>query len=76
MGYLGSPQNIVEMIVNYIRAKISGESWESIDPPDKIDRQRQLVGLILFIIFIGLPVAFLLLCMYFPDFAARLWLFR
>ncbi|HEY6207164.1 MAG TPA: hypothetical protein VIW21_13470 [Chthoniobacterales bacterium] len=70
MGYLGSPRHIVEMIANYIRAKITGES---VDPPDRIDRQRQIVGLILFIIFIGLPAAFLLLWMYFPDFAARLF---
>jgi hypothetical protein len=72
MGYLGSPQHIVEMLANYIRARISRES--AIDRSDtRIDRQRRIIGLILFLIFIGLPAAFILLWTYFPDFAMRLF---
>jgi hypothetical protein len=64
MGYLGSPQHIVEMVANYIRARISGES--AIDNSDTpIDRQRRIIGLILFLIFFGLPAAFLLYFLYF-----------
>jgi hypothetical protein len=59
MGYLGSPQHILEMLTNYIRAKTSGES--AIDNSDtRVDRQRRLIGLILFIIFILLPALFII----------------
>jgi hypothetical protein len=72
MAYLGSPQHIVEMLTRFIRARIGGPS--AIDRSDtRIDRQRRVIGLILFAIFFGLPAAFLLLWTYFPDFAARLF---
>ena len=62
---LGSPQHIVEMLANYLRAKIAGAS--SIDRGDtRIDRQRRIIGLILFIIFIGLPAAFVFCGSAFP----------
>ena len=58
MGYLGSPQHIVEMVANYIRARILGES--AIDRSDtRIDRQPRVIGLVLFIIFILLPALFI-----------------
>jgi hypothetical protein len=60
MGYLGSPQHIVEMFANYIRARIPSQS--ALDRSDtRIDRQRRLIGLILFVIFIGLPAVLILL---------------
>jgi hypothetical protein len=37
MGYLGSPQHIVEMFANYIRAKITGQS-------DRSDRELIVSG--------------------------------
>jgi hypothetical protein len=58
MGYLGSPQHIVEMFANYIRAKITGQSDRS---DTRIDRQRRIIGLILFVAFIGLPAVLILL---------------
>ena len=59
MGYLGSPQHIVAMLANYIRGKVSGGS--AIDNSDtRIDRQRRIIGLVLFIIFILLPALFLI----------------
>jgi hypothetical protein len=58
MGYLGSPQHIVEMFANYIRAKITGQSDRS---DTRIDRQRRIIGLILFVVFIGLPAVLILL---------------
>ncbi len=66
MSFLGSPQHFVEMLVNYIRARVGGGS--SIDNRNTpIDRQRRLVGLILFLTLIGLPAGFLLLWTYFPN---------
>jgi hypothetical protein len=63
MGYLGSPQHIVEMVANYIRARISGES--AIDRSDtRIDRQRRAIGVVLLILFILLPALFILLSGY------------
>jgi hypothetical protein len=64
MGYLGSPQHIVEMLANHIRARIAGQF--ALDRSDtRIDRQRRIIGLILFVIFIGLPAVFILLWTYF-----------
>lgn len=63
--YFGSLSHIIEMVSDYITGRISGES--SIDHSDTpIDRQRRIIGLVLFIIFILLPAAFLLLALYFP----------
>ena len=60
------------MLPNYIRARIGGPS--SIDRSDtRIDRQRRIIGLILFVIFIGLPAAFILLLTSLPDFLMRLF---
>jgi hypothetical protein len=59
MGYLGSPPHLVEMLTNYIRGKVSSES--AIDNSDtRIDRQRRIIGLILFVIFILLPALFII----------------
>ena len=60
------------MVGRFISARVSGES--AIDRSDtRIDRQRRRVGLVLFVIFIGLPATFLLIWDYFPDFALRLF---
>ena len=61
----------VEMVANLIRVKIEDPGLDNNDT--RIDRQRQIIGLILFIIFIGIPAAFLLVWIYFPDFAAKLF---
>ena len=59
MGYLGSPPHLVEMLTNYIRGRVSSES--AIDNSDtRIDRQRRIIGLILFVIFILLPALFII----------------
>ena len=59
------------MVANLIRVKIEDPGLDNNDT--RIDRQRQIIGLILFIIFIGIPAAFLLVWIYFPDFAAKLF---
>jgi hypothetical protein len=71
MGYLGSPQHIIEMLANYVRATITGRS-EIDNSETRIDAQRRIVELIVFLIVIGLPAAFILLWSYFPDFARGL----
>ncbi len=71
MRYWGSLSHWIDIISRLLRAKISEPGLDNSDTP--IDRQRRIVGLILFIIFIGLPAAFVLLFLYFPDFAMRLF---
>ena len=61
----------IEMLSNLICVKIMDPGVDNNDT--RIDRQRQIIGLILFVIFIGIPAAFVLLWIYFPDFAARLF---
>ena len=61
----------VEIVANLIRLHIEDPGLDNNDT--QIDRQRQVIGLILFVIFIGIPAAFLLLWIYFPDFAAKLF---
>lgn len=61
----------VEIVADLIRVKIEDPGLDNNDT--RIDRQRQIIGLILFIIFIGIPAAFLLVWIYFPDFAAKLF---
>jgi hypothetical protein len=45
-------------VANYIRVKITGQSDRS---DTRIDRQRRIIGLILFVVFIGLPAVLILL---------------
>ena len=71
MRYWESLSQWIDIASRYIGAKISAPGLDNDDTP--IDRQRRIIGLILFIIFIGLPAAFVLLFLYFPDFAARLF---
>ena len=61
----------VEIVANLIRVQIEDPGVDNKDT--RIDRQRQIIGLILFIIFIGIPAVFLLVWTYFPDFAAKLF---
>jgi len=61
----------VEILANLIRVKITAPGLDNGDT--RIDRQRRLVGLIMLIVFILLPAAFLGLWMYFPAFAERLF---
>ena len=61
----------VEIVANLICLKIMDPGVDNNDT--RIDRQRQIIGLVLFIIFIGIPAAFVLLWIYFPDFAAKLF---
>jgi hypothetical protein len=66
MRYFGSLGHIIDMVSNYITGRVPGES--AIDRSDtRIDRQRRIIGLVLFIIFILLPASFLLLALNFPD---------
>jgi hypothetical protein len=60
----GSLSQWIDIASRYIGAKISVPGWDNDDTP--IDRQRRIIGLILFIIFIGLPAAFLLLSLLLP----------
>ena len=69
MRYRGSLSHWIDMATNYARAKILAPGLDNSDT--RIDRQRRVIGLILFIIFIGLPAAFILLAIYFPEIAAR-----
>jgi len=62
MRYWGSLSHWIDIISRLLRAKISEPGLDNSDTP--IDRQRRIVGLILFIIFIGLP-ALVLLFFYF-----------
>ena len=71
MRYWGSLSNWIDIASRYISAKISAPGLDNDDTP--IDRQRRIIGLVLFIIFIGLPAAIVLLSLYFLDFAARLF---
>jgi uncharacterized membrane protein len=70
MRYSGSLSDLIRMAANYISARIAGES--TIDPSDTpIDRQRRIIGLVLFIVFIVMPALLLLLAMYFPALFVR-----
>ena len=69
MRYFGSLSHLLDIVSRYTRAKIVGPRLDHSDT--RIDRQRRVIGLILFVLFIGVPAAFLLLWDYFPDFAAR-----
>ena len=71
MRYWGSLSHWVDIASRYTRAKILAPGLDNSDT--RIDRQRRIIGLILFIILIGLPAAFLLLWTYFPEFATRLF---
>lgn len=71
MSYWGSPSHWLIMISRYISAKLTAPGLDNSDT--RIDRQRRIVGLVLFVIFIGLPAAFLFICTYFPATAERLF---
>ena len=53
MRYWGSLSHMVDIATRYMRAKIEAPGLDNSDSP--IDRQRRIIGLILFIIFIGVP---------------------
>ncbi len=71
MGYFGSPSHWLSIVSRYLTAKLTAPGLDNSDT--RIDRQRRAVGLVLFVIFIGLPAAFLLLWTYFPELAERLF---
>ena len=64
-------RSLVEIVASLIRVQIEDPGVDNNDT--RIDRQRQIIGLILFIIFIGIPAAFLFVWIYFTDFAAKLF---
>jgi len=63
MRYRGSFSYFVDLATRYTRAKIEAPGLDNSDT--RIDRQRRIVGLVLFIIFIGLPALVLLYYGYF-----------
>jgi uncharacterized membrane protein YjfL (UPF0719 family) len=60
MRYWGSISHWVDILSRYIGAKLTAPGLDRSDT--RIDRQRRVIGLILFVIFIGLPAVFLLFC--------------
>ena len=71
MRYWGSLSHWIDIASRYTRAKINSPGLD--DGNTRIDRQRRLVGLIMFMIFIGLPAAVLFLLIYFPEFITKLF---
>ena len=71
MDFWGSPSHWLSIVSRYISAKLTAPGLDNSDT--RIDRQRRIVGLVMFIILIGLPAAFLLLWTYFPELAQRLF---
>ena len=71
MRFSGSVSYLIDIATRYIRAKVETPGLD--DGNTRVDRQRRIVGFILFILFIGVPAIFLLLWTYFPDLAVRLF---
>ena len=72
MRYWGSVSHIVDLACRYTRAKIAAHGIDD-GTSTRIDRQRRIVGLVLFVVFIGLPALFLLLLIYFPKALSHLF---
>lgn len=70
MSYFGWISQRIEIVARYTRFRSLAPSLDNSDTP--IDQRRRLIGLVLLIIFLGLPAVVLFLWTYFPDVAARL----